>query len=98
LAVRICRKNPLLELRTEAGAASIVEKQEQIECRVASLQWSPIGRLDAITTLVNHHVFFLDEGYIGTMTSFCRYHHVHWGSGCWRLLGRKQGDGSDKRD
>src|SRR5580704_1701109 len=59
------------------------------------LQRNPIGRLDAISTVINHHVFLLDGGHIGTMTSFCRYHHVHWGPGCSRLLAHKQRAGRD---
>src|SRR5713226_6827881 len=60
---------------------------------------NPIDSLDTISILINHHVFPLNNGHVDAMTSFCRYHHVHWGSACWRLLARKQvGRGHDNAD
>src|ERR1700730_15285591 len=87
------KSSKILELSTEATAGRIVEQEEQLECCIISLQGNPIGGLDTITPLINHHIFFLDDGHIGSMTGFRRYHDVHWGSGCWRLLGRKQAGG-----
>src|SRR5450755_381246 len=65
----------ILKLRAQAAAGSIVKQDEQLKRGSISLQGNPVGRLDPISTLINHHIFFLDGGYIGSMTSFHSHNH-----------------------